>query len=148
MEELLDKLDREGFKPATLSKRIIAMSIDDFLVSLIVVLAFWSQFSVVRSVEDEIVLINKLFLYIFIVYTLYHWIFIALYGKTVGKMAVKIRAIDIQTFDNPSHLRAFVRSLFRNFDEIIFYLGMIYAVVDPLNRALHDIIGKTVVVED
>ena len=63
-------------------------------------------------------------------------------------MITKTRCIDIETFDNPTHLRAFIRSVFRNFDEMFFYAGMMVAIFDPLNRPLHDIIGRCVVVED
>jgi len=148
MEDTVFKLEREGLKKASLGKRLIAMTIDDFLISVIIVFAFSSSFANAKTYEDIVVLTDTLFVYIFISYTLYHWIFIALYGKTVGKMAVKIKVVDVDTLDNPSWSRAFLRSLFRNFDEMFFYLGMAYAFVDPLNRAIHDIIGKSVAVED
>jgi len=147
MEELVAKLDREGLKIASISKRAIAMAIDDFLVSFIIVIAFSSQFEHAKTYEDVIVLTYTLFGYIFITYTLYHWIFVSLYGKTVGKMITKIRVIDTDTLDNPSWMRSLIRSVMRNFDEMFFYLGMAYAIVDPLNRAVHDIVGKCVVVE-
>jgi uncharacterized RDD family membrane protein YckC len=148
MEEIINKLDREGLRVASLTKRIIAMSIDDFLVSILVVIAFWGQFQSAKTYEEMILLVDKLFVFIFIAYLLYHYIFVALYGKTIGKMVVKIRVVDVETLDNPSHLRAFIRSLVRYFDEAFFYLGMLYAIPDPLNRAIHDIVGKAVVIED
>jgi len=148
MQEIIDKLEREGLKVASLSKRAIAMAIDDFLISLVVVIAFFDAFSKVKTYEEMLILTDKLFIYIFITYTLYHWFFVVFYGKTIGKMIVKIKVIDVETLDKPNHLRAFIRSLFRNFDEMFFYLGMAYAIVDPLNRAIHDVVGKAVVVED
>ncbi len=148
MEEIIDKLNREDLKSASIFKRIVAMSIDDLLVSLVIIIAFAGSFANAKTYEQILLLTNELFGYVFIVYTLYHWIFIALYGKTIGKMIMKIRVVDIQTLDNPSWLRSFIRSVIRNFDEMFFYLGMAYALLDPLNRAVHDIIGKCVVVED
>jgi uncharacterized RDD family membrane protein YckC len=148
MEEIINKLNREGLKTASITKRAIAMTIDDLLVSLIIVFAFSSQFANAKSYEEILVLTNELFGYIFVAYTLYHWIFIAIYGKTIGKMLTKIRVIDMQTLDNPSWMRSLIRSIVRNFDEMFFYLGMAYAIVDPLNRAIHDIVGKSVVIED
>ncbi|WP_456469964.1 RDD family protein [Caminibacter sp.] len=147
-EEILNKIEREGLKPASLIKRVIAMSIDDFLISFLVVLSFWDLFSSAKTYEEAIILVDKLFVYIFLAYTLYHWIFVFLYGKTVGKMIVKIRVVDENTFDNPSVINSLIRSIMRNFDEMFFYLGMLYAVVDPLNRAIHDIVGRCVVIED
>jgi uncharacterized RDD family membrane protein YckC len=148
MEEIIKNLDREGFKTASIVKRFISMTVDDLLVSLIIVFAFSSQFAKAENYEQVLILTNELFGFIFTAYTLYHWIFIAIYGKTIGKMITKTRVIDVETFDNPSWFRSFLRSLMRNFDEMFFYMGMAYALVDPLNRTIHDIIGKTVVVED
>jgi len=144
----VEKLNLEGLKPASLTKRIIAMSIDDLLLSFLIVLAFYPSLASAKTYEELVLVTDKLFVYILIIYTLYHWIFVALYGKTIGKMAMKIKVVDIQTLDKPSFSRALIRSIVRNFDEMFFYLGMAYAFVDPLNRAIHDIVGKAVVVED
>jgi len=144
----VEKLNLEGLKPASLTKRIIAMSIDDLLLYFLIVLAFYPSLASAKTYEELVLVTDKLFVYILIIYTLYHWIFVALYGKTIGKMAMKIKVVDIQTLDKPSFSRALIRSIVRNFDEMFFYLGMAYAFVDPLNRAIHDIVGKAVVVED
>jgi len=144
----IERLQQEGLKPASIFKRAIAMTIDDFLVSFVIVIAFWPALQNLKTPEEAVIVMDKLFVYILIAYTIYHWIFVAVYGKTLGKMAVKIKVVDIETLDKPGHFRAFVRSVVRNFDEMFFYLGMAYAIVDPLNRAIHDIAGKAVVVED
>ena len=146
--ELKERLEIEGFKVASITKRAVAMAIDDFLISLLVIIAFFDSFSNAKTYEELMRLTDSLFLYILAAYTLYHWIFVAIYGKTIGKMIVKIKIIDTQTFDKPTSFKAFIRSAVRNFDEMFFYLGMLYAVVDPLNRAIHDIAGNVVVVED
>jgi len=148
MEEIIDKLNREELKVASITKRAIAMMIDDFLISFIIVFAFFSQFSNIKTYEELLILTDKLLLFILIIYTLYHWIFIALYGKTIGKMVAKIRVVDIKTLDNPSWGKSLIRSIMRNFDVMFFYLGMAYAIVDPLNRTIHDIAGSDVVIED
>jgi len=148
VEAIIDKLDREELKVASVMKRAVAMTIDDLLVSLIIVIAFSNAFINAKTYEQVLILTNELFGYIFLAYTLYHWIFITLYGKTIGKMIMKIRIIDIETLDNPTWSRALIRSIMRNFDEMFFYLGMAFALVDPLNRAIHDIVGKSVAVED
>jgi len=148
MQDIQERLEREGLKPASVLKRAVSMTIDDMLVSLIIVIAFSSQFASAKTYEQVLMLTNELFGFIFVAYTLYHWIFTTLYGKTVGKMIMKIRVVDQDTLDSPSWGRSFLRSLMRNFDEMFFYLGMAYAVVDPLNRAVHDVVGKCVVVED
>jgi len=148
MDELNEKLEREEIKIASLSKRIISMTIDDFLISLIVIMGFSGSFANVKSFQEALVVSDKLFVYILIAYTLYHWIFVALYGKTVGKFITKTKVIDIQTLDKPNWLFSLIRSIMRNFDEMFFYMGMAVAIFDPYNRALHDIIGRCIVVED
>ncbi len=146
--ELDIKLQKANLKIASLKKRIISMTIDDLLISFLIFIAFIDEFSKAKTFQQMLILTDRLFLYIFIAYTLYHWIFIALYGKTIGKMIVKIKCIDTQTLDKPDFFRSLIRSIFRNFDEMFFYAGMMVAIFDPYNRALHDIVGRCVVVED
>ena len=148
MEKIEDILTRENLKIASLTKRIISMSIDDFLISFLVFLAFFDSFKNAKTLNEIMILTDKLFLFIFIAYTLYHWVFIAIYGKTIGKMVTKTKVIDIKTLDKPDIFRSLIRSVFRNFDEMFFYAGMMVAIFDPYNRALHDIIGRCIVVED
>ena len=147
-EDIIEKLNRENLKIASIYKRAISMAIDDLLISFLIVIAFYNSFMSAKTYEEMLIITDELFIYILIAYTLYHWIFVAIYGKTIGKMITKTKVIDIETLDKPNFLRSFIRSLFRNVDEMFFYLGMFYAVVDPLNRAIHDILGKSVVVED
>jgi uncharacterized RDD family membrane protein YckC len=144
---LKERLQKEGKEIATLWQRMIAMSIDDFLISFLVVIAFYDKFKMINTYEDVLNISEKLFSYIFIAYTLYHWIFVALYGKTIGKMLVKIEVIDIETFGKLNWYNSLIRAVVRNFDEMFFYLGMFYAVFDPFNRAIHDIVGKAIVVK-
>jgi uncharacterized RDD family membrane protein YckC len=146
--ETVQKLQIHGLKKASLIKRFVSMTIDDLLISFLIIIAFYDSFVQAKTFSQMLNLTNSLFLYITIAYTLYHWIFVALYGKTIGKMVTKTKVIDADTLQTPGWGRAFIRSVVRNFDEMFFYLGMFYAVFDPLNRAIHDIAGNCVVVED
>ena len=148
MEELANRLERENLKVSSITKRAISMIIDDFLVSFLVIVSFFNAFSEAKTFEQIMIVTDKVFIYILIAYTLYHWIFAALYGKTIGKMITRIKIIDTKTFDKPNWSFAFIRSVFRNFDEMFFYAGMMVAFFDPYNRALHDVIGRCVIVED
>ena len=148
MDEIAKILDREGLKIASITKRAVSMMIDDFLISFLVILSFFDAFSQAKTFEQIMILTDKIFIYIFIAYTLYHWIFVALYGKTIGKMVTKTRVIDVKTLDKPNWYYSLLRSLMRNFDEMFFYAGMMVAFFDPYNRALHDIVGRCIVVED
>ena len=149
MQQDLDfRLQKNNLKIASISKRAVAMMIDDFLISFLIFIAFFDAFKNAKTLGEIILLTDKLFLFIFIAYTVYHYIFIAVYGKTLGKMLVKIKCIDIETFEKPDHFRSFIRSLIRNFDEMFLYAGMAVALFDSYNRALHDIVGRCIVVED
>jgi len=145
---LESKLKENNLKVASIAKRAIAMTIDDFLISFLIFIAFFDAFKNAKTLEEITLLTNQLFIFIFIAYTIYHYVFIVMYGKTIGKMAVKIKCIDVETFEKPNHLRSFIRSVVRNFDEMFFYAGMLVGVFDPFNRAFHDIVGKCIVVED
>ena len=143
------KLQMEGFTPSSFSKRVYAYSIDELLVSLIIFGAFFNQFMAVSGdVLALISLVNSMFLYFFILKTIYHTIFIYMYGKTIGKMVAQIRVIDIYTMDNPDIKTSFIRALIRNFDEMIFYLGMLYALTNPLTQTIHDKLSEVVIIDD
>jgi uncharacterized RDD family membrane protein YckC len=147
--DLEEKLYREGFTPSSFSKRVYAYSIDELLVSLIIFAAFFNQFVTVSGDIIAIIqLVNSMIIYFIILKTAYHTIFIHLYGKTIGKMVARIRAVDINTLDNPSLKTSFLRALLRNIDEMFFYLGMFYALTNPFVQTLHDKLSKVVVIDD
>jgi uncharacterized RDD family membrane protein YckC len=87
-------------------------------------------------------------IYFIILKTTYHTIFIHLYGKTIGKMVARIRTVDIYLLDNPSWWQSFIRAIIRNFDEMFFYLGMLYALTNPFTQTIHDKFSKVVVIND
>jgi len=145
--DIAEILSREEKEIATLFQRITSMMIDDFLISFLIIVAFYEKFISIKTYEEMVLLTDSLFFYIFLAYTLYHWIFIAIYGKTIGKIIMKIEIVDIQTLDKPNFLIAFLRSVVRNFDEMFFYLGMAYAIFDPYNRTIHDIVGKCIAIK-
>jgi len=147
--DLEEKLNREGFSPASFSKRVYAYSIDELLVSMIIFVAFYNRFiSVSGDMVALLVLINSMIIYFFILKTAYHTIFIHLYGKTIGKMLARIRAVDIYLLDNPSWKKSFIRGVLRNLDEMFFYLGMLYALTNPFVQTIHDKLSKVVVIND
>jgi uncharacterized RDD family membrane protein YckC len=147
--DLETKLNREGFTPSTFSKRVYAYTIDELLISLIIFVAFYDKFmSVADNFVKLIEVTQSMIIYFIILKTLYHTIFIHLYGKTIGKMVARIRAIDIYLFDNPSLGESFIRAFLRNFDEMFFYLGMLYALTNPFTQTIHDKFSKVVVIND
>ena len=77
---------------------------------------------------------------------IYQWFFVWYYGATLGKMAVKVKVIDYNTFGRVSPFNALVRSLGRIISEQFFYVGFIVAFFNEGRQTFHDIIGKTLVV--
>ena len=77
--DIKEKLEMEGLTPASFSKRVSAYSIDELIVSIIIFIAFFSQF---QSLGDDIIAIvnfvNSIFIYLFLLKTAYHTIFIYL----------------------------------------------------------------------
>ena len=147
--DLEAKLQREGFFPSRFSKRVYAYTIDELLVSMIIFAAFFNQFIAVSGDMMAIIaLTNSMIFYFIILKTAYHTIFIHIYGKTIGKMIARIRAVDIYSLDNPSWSKSFLRAVIRNFDEMFFYLGMFFALTNPFVQTIHDKISKVVVIND
>ncbi|WP_017538627.1 RDD family protein [Nocardiopsis halophila] len=64
-------------------------------------------------------------------------------GATIGKRAMRLRVIDLQTLGNPQKGKSFLRAL------IYFLLGWIsclWILFDPREQALHDKAGNTAVI--
>jgi len=147
--DLEEKLYKEGLNVTPFAKRSIAYTIDELLVSMIIFIAFFNQFvNVQQDIMAMIELTNSMIIYIFILKTVYHTIFIHFYGKTIGKMVVKIKAVDIYTLDNPSLKNSFLRAVLRNVDEMFFYLGMLFALTNPFVQTLHDKLSKVIIIDD
>ena len=147
--DLEEKLNREGFQISSFSKRVYAYTIDELLVSLIIFGAFFSDFTKVAGDMIAIIeLTNNMIIYFIMLKTAYHTLFIRLYGQTIGKMMAKIRVVDIYTLDNPSWSQSFLRGFLRNFDEMFFYLGMLYALTNPFVQTIHDKISKVIIIDD
>lgn len=145
-ENIADLLAREGLSLAPLSRRIAAYIIDDFLMAIILVAIFWDKIS---NAQDPQIMINALQGSIFVAYLVrffYQWIFTAQFGASIGKMALKIRVVDTTMLNNPSWGKSAIRSAFRCFGEACMYLPFLLVFEGPLKAALHDRVGKSVVI--
>ena len=61
-KEIESKLEKNNLKIASITKRAIAMTIDDFLVSFLIIISFFDAFKSTRSMEEIMILTDKLFL--------------------------------------------------------------------------------------
>jgi uncharacterized RDD family membrane protein YckC len=147
MDERLDSLlQREHLTLATVRQRAAAFGIDEVLLSVILMVILWGPITKATTLEAMIAVTNSFLLEYMSIKIIYQTFFTMQYGATIGKIVMKIRVIEISTLSNPSFLSAFNRSVFRVVSEILFYLGFVWAMLDPYRRSWHDRTGRTLVI--
>ena len=124
----------------------MAFFIDEMLLSFLLIFALWDSFSQAKTMEEMINLTNSFVLEYMMMKIIYQAFFVMQYGATIGKIAMKIRVIEIKTLDNPNVISSLNRAIFRIISEMLFYLGFLWGMMDPLRRTWHDLTAKTLVV--
>lgn len=145
-EEIEELLFREDLTLADIKKRSVAFFIDEMLLSFLLILALWDTFSTAKNVEELINITNMFFLEYMFMKIAYQGFFVMQYGASLGKMAMKIRVVEIKTLDNPNVLCSLNRAIFRVISEMVFYLGFLWGMLDPTRQTWHDKTAKTLVV--
>ncbi len=145
-EEIENLLHREGMTLATIKKRGMAFFIDEMLLSLLLILALGNSFFEAKTVEEMILLTNTFVLEYMAIKIIYQAFFIMQYGATLGKIAMKIRVIEIKTLQTPNVVVALNRAFVRVVSEMLFYLGFLWGVLDPSRQTWHDKSAKTLVI--
>ncbi|WP_457746469.1 RDD family protein [Sulfurimonas sp.] len=145
-EEIENILHREDITLASIQSRAMAFFIDEMLLSFLLIIAMWDSFMNAQTVEDIINLTNNFILEYIFMKIVYQTFFTMQYGATIGKIAMKIRVIEIQTLANPNVLVALNRAIFRIISEMLFYLGFAWGVADPARQTWHDKTARTLVV--
>jgi len=143
---LQERLHRENITLAATPKRAIAFLIDELLLSFLLIFALWDSFVKAGSTEAIIALTNSFVLEYMMMKIIYQAFFVMQYGATLGKIAMKIRVIEIKTLTNPNVLVALNRAIFRVISEMFFYLGFLWGILNPSKQAWHDLTAKTLVV--
>jgi len=146
-EEIADILHRENITLALTKKRALAFFIDEMLLSFILIIALWDSFINAQTMEEIIIVTNSFVLEYMMMKIIYQTFFVMQYGGTLGKIAMKIRVIEIKTLDNPNILVSLNRAIFRVISEMLFYLGFLWAMLDPSRQGWHDKTAKTLVVD-
>ena len=146
-EEIENILHREDIQLAHTRKRAMAFFIDEMLLSFILIVALWDSFANAQTVEVLIAVTNSFVLEYMAMKIIYQTFFVMQYGATLGKLAMKIRVIEIQTLQNPNILVSLNRAIFRIISEMLFYLGFLWGMLDPARQAWHDKTAKTLVVD-
>lgn len=146
-EEIETLLHRESIVLASIKKRAAAFMIDETLLSLLLIFALWDSFVNAKTIEEMINLTNSFVLEYMMMKFIYQAFFVMQYGATLGKMAMKIRVIELKTVANPNVLVSLNRSSVRVLSETFLYLGFLWGMLDPSRQAWHDKTAKTLVVD-
>ena len=120
--------------------------IDEILISVLFALIYFDQIPDNMTTEEMIDAINGLFGYVVVLKVSYQTYFVWMYGATLGKIAMKIRVISTDDLEKPSFLFSLSRAVFRIVSESIFYLGFVWAALNPKRETWHDRVANTLVV--
>ncbi|MBD3795090.1 MAG: RDD family protein [Epsilonproteobacteria bacterium] len=134
---------------APISARVWAMLIDDLFVSLLFFAIFFEQimaFSNASDLEKLALFLNNNFLVLIILKITYQTLFVWQNGATAGKIAMKIKVIDMNSGEKPNFTQSSLRASGRIISETIFYIGYLIAYFNPLTQTLHDKMAKSIVV--
>lgn len=145
-EEIENLLHREEITLADTKKRALAFFIDETLLSFLLIFALWDSFASSENIEEIINLTNTFVLEYMAMKIIYQAFFTMQYGGSLGKIALKIRVIEIKTLQKPNVLSALNRAIFRIISEMFFYLGFLWGALDPSRQTWHDKTAKTLVV--
>jgi len=133
---------------ASMRSRALAYMIDDFLVTIIVMIAFWQNIVTLSNDPDAMMefIKNDLVLPLIILKIIYQTFFVWYYGATIGKIVAKIRVIDANELSRVSVFNSFLRAVGRIVSEMFFYIGFLIGFLNNGRKTFHDITGKTLVV--
>jgi len=145
-EELENNLYREDITLASMKARALAFTIDEFLLSMVLMVALWDSFSQAKTTEEIILITNRFVLEYMLMKIVYQTFFVMQYGASIGKIIMKIRVIEMQTLQTPNVLIALNRGIFRVISELFFYLGFLWGMLSPTTQTWHDKTAKTLVV--
>jgi len=145
-KEIENILYREDISLAPILKRIVAFFIDEMLLSFLLIFALWDSFSNAKTMEELINLTNSFVLEYMMMKIIYQAFFVMQYGASLGKLAMKIKVIEIKTLQNPNVLVSLNRAFFRVISEMIFYFGFLWGMMDSSRQTWHDKTAKTLVV--
>ena len=145
-EEIENILHREDMTLAPFKKRAMAFFIDEMLLSFLLIIALGDSFLEAKTVEEMIILTNTFVLEYMAMKIFYQAFFVMQYGASLGKIAMKIRVVEIKTMQTPNVIVALNRAIVRVVSEMLFYLGFVWGMMDPAKQTWHDKTAKTLVI--
>ena len=138
----------ENLQLASMRSRALAYIIDDFLMTLLIMMIFWESIIAVSSDADAMMQLMKveLVMPLIILKIIYQTFFVWYYGANIGKIIVKIRVIDADSWGRISIFSSFLRAVGRIFSEMFFYIGFLVGFFNEGRKTFHDITGKSLVI--
>ena len=146
-DDLQERLDKADINIAPLSKRVYAAVIDELLIAMLFLFVIFDQLAGITDPDDIIVFVNSFTLEYMFIKILYQSAFVMLYGATIGKIALKIKVIEQESFNTPRLSSALNRSIFRIISESVFWIGYIWAFYTKNRETWHDKTARTLVVD-
>ena len=146
-QQIEQLIHREDLHLASITKRATAFFLDEFLLSLLLVISLWDAFGTVSNTLELVELSQRFTSEYIFLKILYQTLFIYMYGATLGKMIMRIRVIELPDLQKPSFFTSLNRAIVRIFSETFFYLGFVWGMMSPLKRTWHDLTAKTLVIE-
>ncbi|MBY0541321.1 MAG: RDD family protein [Campylobacterales bacterium] len=138
----------DNLQLASMRSRALGYVIDDFLVTIIIIMIFWEDIISVSHDMDALMYLLKaeLAFPLIMLKVIYQTFFVWYYGATIGKIVVKIRVIDANEWGRVSIFSSFLRAVGRIFSEMFFYIGFLIGFFNDGRKTFHDITGRTLVV--
>ena len=138
----------DNLQLASMRSRALGYVIDDFLVTIIIMMIFWEDIISVSQDMDVLMYLLKaeLAFPLIMLKVIYQTFFVWYYGATIGKIVVKIRVIDANKWGRVSIISSFLRAVGRIFSEMFFYIGFLIGFFNNGRKTFHDITGRTLVV--
>ena len=146
-QEIERLLHREELRLASIPKRVSAFFLDEFLLSLLLVVSLWDAFASVENSLELVALSQQFTLEYILLKIVYQTFFVYMYSATLGKMMMRIRIVELPALQKPSFASSRNRAVIRIVSEMLFYLGFVWGIMDPLRRTWHDFTAKTLVIE-
>ncbi|MDD4329124.1 MAG: RDD family protein [Aliarcobacter sp.] len=142
------QINSDNLQLASMRSRALGYVIDDFLITIIIMMIFWEDIISVSQDMDALMYLLKaeLAFPLIVLKVIYQTFFVWYYGATIGKIVVKIRVIDANKWGKVSIISSFLRAVGRIFSEMFFYIGFLIGFFNNGRKTFHDIIGRTLVV--